>query len=174
MKGQASTGEGGIATQCEPANTFIIDESNTITLNTTEGASSRKYKDMLRKRMLRQSEEFRRVETLRSKARMQQRRTDPEYRARERERDRIRRLVARHSNPAQREIERRKDREYKKKSRARAQVPMAVAQEIIVQPTIEGHCFSPSQNPSQLISVSAETEIMDSSLEINDNVNDIL
>ncbi|XP_067951676.1 uncharacterized protein [Watersipora subatra] len=80
-------------------------------------AADRKYKDMMRKRRLRQSVEYHQQETDRARNRMKLRRSDPAYRERERERDRERRRLARKTNPVKRAVEKERDRLYKKQLR---------------------------------------------------------
>lgn len=82
-----------------------------------EDTKDKKYKDMMRKRRLRQSSEYRQQETGRARDRMKLRRSDPSYRDKERDRDRERRRIARRNNPERRAVERERDRLYKKRLR---------------------------------------------------------
>ncbi|KAF6025319.1 hypothetical protein EB796_016374 [Bugula neritina] len=84
--------------------------------------TSKKHKDMMRKRVLRQSSDYRQQETVRSRNRMKLRRSNPEYREKERKRDRERRRLARTTNPEKRAIERERDRLYKKRIRSDSKV----------------------------------------------------
>lgn len=96
----------------------------------------RKQKDMMRKRLLRQSVEYRNKETTRSRHRMKLKRCDPEYRERERMRDRERRRQARSSAPEKRAMERERDRQYRKRvrddSKKMDMVVSTVSTEVIV------------------------------------------
>lgn len=86
----------------------------------------RKHKDMLRKRQLRQDEEYRKRESLRSLNRTRMLRSDPNFREKERQRDRERRKLARQRNPEQRAMERERDRLYRRNCRSNAANPQIV------------------------------------------------
>lgn len=102
----------------QPTDHSNEDDGVLYNYNISESSSAnRKYKDMMRKRQLRQSAEYRQQETVSSRNRMKMRRSNPAYREKERERDRERRRLARSNNPEKRAIERERDRLYKKRLR---------------------------------------------------------
>lgn len=124
-----------------PVGKSLVDISTTDTmlLNPSfplmEAQTDKKYKNMMRKRLLRQCDDYRQQETVRSRNRMKLRRSDPDYREKERERDRERRRASRTNNPTRRAIERERDRLYKKRLRDNNKVGFvvdSVSQEIIL------------------------------------------
>lgn len=146
------------------ANSFCASQSIPLCSSTDliEGLTDRKHKDMMRKRLLRQSSEYRQQETARSRNRMKLKRSDPIYRELERQRDRERRRLARMCNPEQRAAERERDRLYKRRTRTTATISqneMPVSHEVIVLPN----------SPLPLPSSCSSNDLDDTSIKICDS-----
>lgn len=109
------------------------DVTETVILAEPDAVMDKKHRDKMRKRALRQTADYKRKETMRSKMRMKMKRSDPIYRELERQRDRERRRVARMNNPEQRAVEKERDRQYKKRVRQTAlAIENSVAEEVIL------------------------------------------
>ena len=146
------------------ANSFCASQAIPLCSSTDliEGLTDRKHKDMMRKRLLRQSSEYRQQETARSRNRMKLKRSDPIYRELERQRDRERRRLARMCNPEQRAAERERDRLYKRRTRTTATISqneMPVSHEVIVLPN----------SPLPLPSSCSSNDLDDTSIKICDS-----
>ncbi|KAK2176306.1 hypothetical protein NP493_672g01060 [Ridgeia piscesae] len=113
--------ESFVALMPHSASGVLVTESGIIMPMSTQDASIREItkreRDRLKKRELRQNPAFKEREKIKARSRMRSRRCDPEYREVERQKDRCRRRASRQRNFRQRQLERERDKTYKRQRR---------------------------------------------------------
>ncbi|KAI0219693.1 hypothetical protein LSAT2_028784 [Lamellibrachia satsuma] len=110
----------------------MVTDAGVIMPMMTQDASIRettkRERDRLKKRELRQNPAFKEREKIKARSRMRNRRCDPEYREVERQKDRYRRRASRQRNIRQRQVERERDKTYKRQRRTEQTICAALTE----------------------------------------------